>query len=60
MILRSRNRRNTDQRRLVSYQPAAVEGDITFQVTTVIDNNGLGANTCGLQLRHVAAIEPTE
>ena len=30
---------------LVSYQPAAVEGDITFQVTTVIDNNGLGANT---------------
>ena len=30
---------------LVSNQPAAVEGDITFQVTTVIDNNGLGANT---------------
>jgi Tfp pilus assembly protein PilV len=28
---------------LVSYQPAAVEGDITFQVTTVIDS--LGANT---------------
>ena len=27
---------------LVSYQPAAVEGDITFQVTTVIDS--LGAN----------------
>jgi hypothetical protein len=28
---------------LVSYQPAAVEGDITFQVTTVIES--LAANT---------------